>query len=292
MYLNVPINFKGNYHHIEISEGAQLQIGHGVVMRSFTSLEVSTEGTLVIGDRVFFNDHCSIRCLDKITIGHDTMFGDGVRIFDFNHKFNNYNVFKTSMSSSPIHIGRDCWIGANTVILKGVTIDDNVVIGANCLIYQDIPDNSIVTHSEQLNIKPRYVAKYHAFVYTYSDQLEGLEYLLSSLPEVDFHIAAPTNVSDYLRGFERFSNFQLYEYCQTREVSDRILEMSDFYLDINQWDEVDDIVGRALERGKPIFAFENVAHRTSEKIQVFGLDDKNKMVAAIRRQLEKDENGD
>ena len=68
--------------------------------------------------------------------------------------------------------------------------------------------------------------------------------------------------------------------------------MSDFYLDINQWDEVDDIVGRALERGKPIFAFENVAHRTSEKIQVFGLDDKNKMVAAIRRQLEKDENGD
>lgn len=196
------------------------------------------------------------------------------------------------MSSSPIHIGRDCWIGANTVILKGVTIGDNVVIGANCLIYQDIPDNSIVTHSEQLNIKPRYVAKYHAFVYTYSDQLEGLEYLLSSLPEVDFHIAAPTNVSDYLRGFERFSNFQLYEYCQTREVSDRILEMSDFYLDINQWDEVDDIVGRALERGKPIFAFENVAHRTSEKIQVFGLDDKNKMVAAIRRQLEKDENGD
>ena len=292
MYLNIPINFKGNYHHIEISEGAQLQIGHGVVMRSFTSLEVSMEGTLVIGDRVFFNDHCSIRCLDKITIGHDTMFGDGVRIFDFNHKFNNYNVFKTSMSSAPIHIGRDCWIGANTVILKGVTIGDNVVIGANCLIYQDIPSNSIVTHSEQLKITPKNTAKFHAFVYTYSDQLEGLEYLLSSLPEVDFHVAAPTNVSDYLRSFERFSNFQLYEYCQTREVSDRILEMSDFYLDINQWDEVDNIVGRALAIGKPIFAFENVVHRKNEEIQVFKIKEKSKMLEAIRQQLVKNENGD
>lgn len=287
MDLNVPINFQGNYHQVEISEGALLQIGQGVMMCSFTSLEVNEGAKLSIGDRVFFNDHCSIRCLDKITIGHDTMFGDGVRIFDFNHKFNNYNVFKTSMSSAPIHIGRDCWIGANTVILKGVTIGDNVVIGANCLIYQDIPSNSIVTHSEQLNIKPKYIAKYHAFVYTYSDQLEGLEYLMESLPEVDFHVAAPTNVSDYLRSFERFSNFQLYEYCQTREVSDRILEMADIYLDINQWDEVDNIVGRALVIGKPVFAFDTVAHQTVEEIQVFSLEDKENMVMTIRHQLEK-----
>lgn len=281
MDLNVPINFQGNYHQVEISEGALLQIGQGVTMCSFTSLEVNEGAKPSIGDRVFFNDHCSIRCLDKITIGHDTMFGDGVRIFDFNHKFNNYNVFKTSMSSAPIHIGRDCWIGANTVILKGVTIGDNVVIGANCLIYQDIPSNSIVTHSEQLNIKPKYIAKYHAFVYTYSDQLEGLEYLMKSLPEVDFHVAAPTNVSDYLRSFERFSNFQLYEYCQTREVSDRILEMADIYLDINQWDEVDNIVGRALAIGKPVFAFDIVAHQTAKEIQVFSLEDKENMVMAF-----------
>lgn len=287
MDLNVPINFQGNYHQVEISEGALLQIGQGVTMCSFTSLEVNEGAKLSIGDRVFFNDHCSIHCLDKITIGHDTMFGDGVRIFDFNHKFNNYNVFKTSMSSAPIHIGRDCWIGANAVVLKGVTIGDNVVIGANCLIYQDIPSNSIVTHSEQLNIKPKYIAKYHAFVYTYSYQLEGLEYLMKSLPEVDFHVAAPTNVSDYLRSFERFSNFQLYEYCQTREVSDRILEMADIYLDINQWDEVDNIVGRALAIGKPVFAFDTVAHQTAKEIQVFSLEDKENMVMGIRHQLEK-----
>ena len=290
--MDVPINFQGNYHHIEISEGACLQIAQGVTMRSFTSLEVFMGAILSIEEGVFFNDHCSIRCTEKITIGRDTMFGDGVRIFDSNHKFNNYHVFKTAMSSAPIHIGRDCWIGANTVILRGVTFGDNVVIGANCLIYQDIPSNSIVTHSEQLKITSKNIAKFHAFVYTYSDQLEGLEYLLISLPEVDFHVAAPTNVSDYLRSFERFKNFQLYEYCQSREVSDRILEMADFYLDINHWNEVDDIIGRALERGKPIFAFENVVHRKNEEIHVFSLKDEDKMVATIRHQLKVDRNGE
>ena len=69
---------------------------------------------------------------------------------------------KLQCSSAPIHIGRDCWIGANTVILRGVTIGDNVVIGANCLIYQDIPSNSIVTHSEQLKITSKNIAKFHA----------------------------------------------------------------------------------------------------------------------------------
>lgn len=62
MNLNIPINFQGEYHHVEISEGASLQIGQGVTMRSFTSLEVSEGAKLSIGNRVFFNDHCSIRC--------------------------------------------------------------------------------------------------------------------------------------------------------------------------------------------------------------------------------------
>ena len=149
-----------------------------------------------------------------------------------------------------------------------------------------------MSHPPGLTIKPKNIAKFHAFVYTYSDQLEGLEYLLTSLPEVDFHVAAPTNVSDFLRSFSRFSNFQLYEYCQSREVSDRILELADVYLDINNWSEVDNIVERALAIGKPIFAFDTVVHRTAEGVQVFSLEDKENMVTAIRHQLEKIDSGE
>ena len=79
----------------------------------------------------------------------------------------------------------------------------------------------------------------------------------------------------------------MYEYCQSREVSDRILELADVYLDINNWSEVDNIVERALAIRKPIFAFDTVVHRTDEGIQVFSIEDKENMVMAIRHQLEK-----
>lgn len=255
------IHFQGDFHHLEIADDSLLNIGYGVTFRSFASLEVSSGAQLEIGNGVFFNDHCSVRCSEKISIGRDTMFGDGVRIFDANHKYNAYQVAKTSLRTAPIHIGRDCWIGANVVILKGVTIGDNVIVGANSLIYKDIPSNSVVTHSEELVIKPREQARYHAFTYTYSDQLEELSYLLENLPEVDFHVAAPSNASPYLESFDRFSNFHLYTYCQDREVTDRLLEQADVYLDINHWDEVDGIVQRAFDIEKEVLAFETVCHR-------------------------------
>ena len=68
--------------------------------------------------------------------------------------------------------------------------------------------------------------------------------------------------------------------------------MADVYLDINNWSEVDNIVERALEIGKPIFAFDTVVHRTAEGVQVFSLEDKENMVMAIRHQLENVDSGE
>ena len=56
---------------------------------------------------------------------------------------------------APIMVGKDCWIGSNVTILKGVRIGDNTVIGAGCLIRQDIPANSIVYNNGDILIKPR-----------------------------------------------------------------------------------------------------------------------------------------
>nr|WP_322741351.1 hypothetical protein [Streptococcus mitis] len=107
MNLKNIVQLVGDYHHVEVSPDAHLDLGADITIRSFASIEVSSGANLKVGNRVFFNDHCSIRCTEEIIIGHDTMFGDGVRIFDSNHQFNNYHVFKTAMSGAPIHIGRD-----------------------------------------------------------------------------------------------------------------------------------------------------------------------------------------
>ena len=52
------------------------------------------------------------------------------------------------------------------------------------------------------------------------------------------------------------------------------------------------LLGMLLAIGKPIFAFDTVAHRTDEGIQVFSIEDKENMVMAIRHQLEKVDSGE
>ena len=68
----------------------------------------------------------------------------GFVFFDHNHQYSNYHVEKIAFNYGKISIGKNCWIGANVVILKGVTIGDNVIIGAGAVIHKDIPSNSIV----------------------------------------------------------------------------------------------------------------------------------------------------
>lgn len=43
----------------------------------------------------------------------------------------------------PVHIGRNCWIGAGAIILPGVTIGDNTVIGAGSVVTKDIPSDVV-----------------------------------------------------------------------------------------------------------------------------------------------------
>lgn len=104
-----------------------------------------------IGDNVFFNNYCSINAKDSITIGNDTIFGENVRIYDHNHTFSEKDILirYQGYTVAPIIIGNNCWICSNVIILKGVTIGDNVVIGAGCVISTDIPSNSICRNKQQ-----------------------------------------------------------------------------------------------------------------------------------------------
>ena len=250
------VKLLGDFHHIEISPTSTIELGTDVTFRSFVSLEVANNAKLTLGNRVFFNDHCTIRCGKEIEIGKDTMFGDGVRIFDHNHKYSNYHIEKIQFTADKITIGNNCWIGTNVVILKGVTIGDNVIIGAN-----------------------------HVFTLTASDTLENLDYLVQNLPEVSFHIAAKTNISDYLESFNRYENVNIYTNVHHDDIIEDLLKKSDIYLDINHWGEVDGIVNRAIEQNKPVYAFENTNHDSSGFSKVFRQEDADGMVTEIQKIL-------
>lgn len=82
-----------------------------------------------------------IQTINGIRIGPNTIIASGTKIISANHNINNY---KEHIKVTPITIGKNCWIACNVVILPGIEIGDNVVIGAGAIVNKNVNSNSIV----------------------------------------------------------------------------------------------------------------------------------------------------
>lgn len=144
----------GTWNVFQIDDKANLIVGANVICRNFENFHVSS-GKLILHDGVFINNSCSFNCMERIEIGSGTMMGEGVRFYDHDHVYTAEKIEKWQWTTAPIRVGRDCWIGSNVTILKGVTIGDNTIIGAGCLIRNDVPANSVVYNDGNLIVKER-----------------------------------------------------------------------------------------------------------------------------------------
>lgn len=144
----------GTWNVFQINNKADLIVGSNVICRNFEIFHVSS-GKLILHDGVFVNNSCSFNCMERIEVGNGTMMGEGVRFYDHDHVYTAEKIEKWQWTTAPIRVGRDCWIGSNVTILKGVTIGDNTIIGAGCLIRNDIPANSVVYNDGNLVVKER-----------------------------------------------------------------------------------------------------------------------------------------
>ncbi|WP_292011088.1 acyltransferase [Chryseobacterium sp.] len=133
-----------------------VSIGDSVSFRNYVHVLVQKNACLELGNNFFMNNFCSINCLDNISIGENTLFGENVKLYDHNHAYQTspeFKVFHSEFSTAPIRIGKNCWLGTNVTVLKGVTIGDNCIIGAGCTIYKDIPANTTVVNKQELIFK-------------------------------------------------------------------------------------------------------------------------------------------
>lgn len=134
----------------------KVELQKGVGTRNFCSFTVYPDATLIVKEKAFFNNYCSVNCLGYVEIGENVMIGEGVKIYDHNHAYDysgqQLNVHKNKFTIGKVIIGKNTWIGSNVTILNNVEIGENVIIGANCLIYKSVPANSIVKHAESLII--------------------------------------------------------------------------------------------------------------------------------------------
>lgn len=95
------------------------------------------------GNNVYAN--FSLTCVDDghIYVGDKVMFGPNVTLATANHPIHAGLREEAYQYNKDVHIGNNVWIGANTVVVPGVTIGDNSVIGAGSVVTKDIPANVV-----------------------------------------------------------------------------------------------------------------------------------------------------
>ncbi len=95
------------------------------------------------GNNVYAN--FNLTCVDDthIYVGDNTMFAPNVTLATGTHPILPSLREKGLQFNMPIHIGKNCWLGAGVVVLPGVTIGDNSVIGAGSIVTKDIPENVV-----------------------------------------------------------------------------------------------------------------------------------------------------
>lgn len=106
---------------------------------------------IYLADNSFINMHCTLLDTAPIIIGESTMIGPDVKIYTAVHALDGAERFwlepdgATAVKTwtEPVKIGRFTWIGGGSIILPGVTIGENVVIGAGSMVKESIPDNAI-----------------------------------------------------------------------------------------------------------------------------------------------------
>lgn len=150
-----PSNIKSSFFFIQsrskidiYSKNVRLIIKPLVFIRRNTTIRMDHNSILEIGEKVFINDNCSINCIHNIRIGDYTKIGPGVSINDNDHNFR-AKKGDERMLKGDIIIGKNVWIGANTVILRGTTIGDNAVIAAGSVLKGYVAPNTVFLNKRE-----------------------------------------------------------------------------------------------------------------------------------------------
>ena len=95
------------------------------------------------GSYIYANFNLTLVDDTHIYVGDHTMFGPNVTIATAGHPILPELREKGLQYNAPVHIGKNCWLGAGVIVLPGVTIGDNTVIGAGSVVTKDIPSNVV-----------------------------------------------------------------------------------------------------------------------------------------------------
>ena len=129
---------------VRMSKESTLILDGGLSVRENVIFQISASGKLHIGRNVFINDNSAINSRNEIYIGDDTVIGQNVLIYDHDHNYRDIQHMRDKFVLGKVIIGKNVWIGSNVVILPGVELGDNVIVGAGAVITKSFSNNSVI----------------------------------------------------------------------------------------------------------------------------------------------------
>lgn len=137
-----------------------IQFGEYVIIDSFVF--INAKKMMVIGDYVHIASHSSITGSDRFQMDAFSGLSQGVRIFTGSEDFTGWGFGNPTIDSeyrnlkfAPVHIGRFSCIGANSVILPGVTIGEGVTVGANSVVSRDLDPWGVYIGNDRVKERDR-----------------------------------------------------------------------------------------------------------------------------------------
>lgn len=118
-------------------------LGRQSVIESFCCIN-NAVGDVVIGDHTRIGIHNTI--IGPVTIGSHVNLAQGITVTALNHNFEDSDkrIDEQGVATNQVVIDDDVWIGANAVVLPGVTIGKHSVVAAGAIVTKDVPPHSLV----------------------------------------------------------------------------------------------------------------------------------------------------
>ena len=121
----------------------RFSLGDYSVVESYSCIN-NAVGDVIIGDHTRVGLHNTV--IGPVTIGNHVNLAQGITVTALNHNFTekDMRIDEQGVSTTPVTIRDDIWIGANAVILPGVTIGDHSVVAAGAVVTKDVPPHTLV----------------------------------------------------------------------------------------------------------------------------------------------------
>lgn len=138
--VNSSIYINGNSNNITLGEKCNLKQTHFWIEDNNCKIEIGDKTSIESAQLAATEDN------SEIVIGEDCMFSYDIEIrTGDSHSILDQNTKKRINQAKSVFIGNHVWIGAKVIILKGVNIEDNVVIGTGSIVTNYCPNNSIMS---------------------------------------------------------------------------------------------------------------------------------------------------